>query len=263
PALPQYLSRWVGTAFGLSIAALALGLVCLIIAGAVQNASAASTALIVVGGIGGLLGTIGFLCNVIGLFEILFSNGRIRGFGLAFLTFAMDMLLIFMIALGWVIVPSRDIGPRYSSDGRLLNGPVAVAGPSSTGDLFSTDVPRPQNWSGTFSRTYDDPGALEDLWATYGISEGAPDVVRARRVVYNDRMGAGADISYTVFEFRPGASREPLLAATNSREAVIDSGNLMVIVEVSDRSKLTDSEKLKKFVQQIRTALGGNIRERR
>lgn len=238
PVNPSRMSGWVGTGFGLTIAAVVLAFAGLIVATSKYNSGhAPMAALICTFGLGAVLGSFGFLCNTIGLFDILFNTGRRHGFGLAVMTYAMDLL---WLALGGM---AFFIGEKPMAEGvveKRISGPSAVTLPARAA-ILDSDAHVPPGWALALeSRNYETPQELALLWKTSGIPPQA-EARRARRLAYvtpND----GPMLFVTAIELRPGADAGEALRAESNHFDSESVGNMLVLYEASPRNRTLDRE---------------------
>ncbi|MCC6739931.1 MAG: serine/threonine protein kinase [Planctomycetia bacterium] len=235
PVNPSRISGWIGTGFGLTIAAVAMAFVGLIVVGA-SKGGVAIPAMVATFGLAGVLGAFGFLCNTIGLFDILFNAGRRHGFGLAVMTYAMHLLLLGVGVAGFFVAQA----PRLVESGSKL--PTAVAAPSArpAADALFKGAPfQPAGWAvSPESRSYETPEDLAMLWKLSGLPA-QPDVARARRVAYVT-PGNGGTIFMTVFEARSRAELGGTIRWVDVPHDATSSGNLLVVFQRSPDVKLQD-----------------------
>jgi len=258
------MSHWVGAGFGLTIAALVMGVVTLILAGVTTSSGGrAGTGLIyVVFGGGTIFGSIGFLCAVIGVFEILFSGGRLRGYGLAFLTFAMNLIWVVMglVAFLTAQAPAPHSGELRQPVAPLFESPQTAQGPVN---LLEDHVATPRGLREDSATSWAGESRMADFWRMNGIAEGAADVVQARQVLY---LPSGTDrpvIRCTILAFRKGASQESARRLFGNQDRWLSSGDTLVIISVQGPGQIRDKSVLDALANAYRTGLGGNVVEGR
>ncbi|MEK7470085.1 MAG: serine/threonine-protein kinase [Planctomycetota bacterium] len=227
PVNPSKLSGWVGTGFGLTIASVVLAFVGLLVSSGNYNAGHAPlAALVSTFGLGAVLGSFGFLCNTIGLFDILFNSDRRHGFGLAVMTYAMDLLWLGVFGISFLLAQVAE--PKSSIDKRL-NGPASVTSPKEQPLLMRSSPPIIPGWGESPEPSiFTGEERMKAFWKTSGLSK-ISEVTRARRIVYVTGAESGV-VAINVLEGVPQSLRTKYMTGPNSFVA----GNEVVVIQVPE-----------------------------
>ncbi len=252
PVNPSSISGWVGTGFGLTIAAVVLAFVGLIVAGA----SSSSTAVFVMAALSGGFASFGFLCNTIGIFDILFNASRRHGFGLAVMTYAMDLLILGIGIAAFFIVQTNDGSPS-----KRLPAPAAVAAPQAS-SLLSVPPRIPAGWAVTpESRSYEGREDMKLFWRDSELRV-SDSVKRARRIVYVTG-GEGGTIAVNLLEMTASEDVAKYMSFAKKPGDVFATNRTLVVIQRLDERAPIDQGKIdevRAWVNEISTREGAKGR---
>ncbi|MCE9584918.1 MAG: serine/threonine protein kinase [Planctomycetes bacterium] len=246
PASESRMSPWVGTGFGLTIASVVFGFIGLLVIGSVSGRSPGA-AMVMTFGLGGLLGAFGFLCNTIGIFDILFNSSRRHGLGMAVLTYAMDLLWIGVAIVAFLFVQTAE--PRANTTPRPSLGAASPI-------LINANPMIPGGWNlAPESRSYTGSADLKLFWKSSGLPV-LREATSARRLVYvSGAEGAVFIVNVVEFPVRtPGPDISALGNAGSDQFRASVSSTSAVIYQVSNPGAPLDESKardIQKYMQEL------------
>ncbi len=254
PVNGSRISAWVGTGFGLTIAAVVLAFAGLIVAGA----SNSSTAIFVISALSGGFAAFGFLCNTIGIFDILFNAGRRHGFGLAVMTYAMDLLILGLGVTSFLMVQRVE----SVDGGKRRPAPAGVATPVPVSSLMTTQPMIPAGWAvAPETRFYEGRDDMKLFWMNTELPV-SDSVKRARRIVYVTG-GEGGALAVNLMETTSGEDTARYVKLAKKPGDVFATHRTLVVIQRLDERTPIDQRKIdevRAWVNEISTRESANGR---